>query len=76
MVGGRAAAIVSGAFSLSSNWTASEDGGDFGGRAWVIDPDGVVLGITTSEEPFVTVAIDPGVADAAKRTYPRYPMRR
>ena len=36
IVGGSAAAIVSGAYSLSSNWTATGDGGDFGGAAWVL----------------------------------------
>jgi N-carbamoylputrescine amidase len=75
LVGGRAAAIVSGAYCLSSNWTASEGGGDFGGRGWVIDPDGTVLAVTTADQPFATVTIDLGVADAARHTYPRYSMR-
>jgi N-carbamoylputrescine amidase len=74
IVGGHAAAIVSGAYSVSSNWTATSDGGDFGGAAWVIDPDGVLLARTSPSLPFATVAIDPAVADAAKRTYPRYSL--
>ena len=74
IVGGRAAAIVSGAYSVSSNWTAAEDGGDFGGAAWVIDPDGVLLARTSRSVPFATVAMDPATADAAKRTYPRYAL--
>jgi N-carbamoylputrescine amidase len=75
IVGGRAAAIVSGAFSVSSNWSAAEGGGDFGGRGWIIDPDGRVLALTTREQPFATVAIDLDVADAARQTYPRYSLR-
>jgi N-carbamoylputrescine amidase len=72
IVGGKAAAIVSGAFSLSSNWTAGETGGDFGGAGWIIDPDGRELARTSPAHPFQTVAIDLDVAVAAKQTYPRY----
>ena len=75
IVGGRAAAIVSGAYALSSNWTADDDGGDFGGAGWIIDPDGVVLARTSREQPFATVDIDPAIADRAKATYPRYAVR-
>jgi len=74
LVGGRAAAIVSGAFSLSSNWTAADDGGDFGGAGWIVDPDGRILARTSREEPFATVAIDLDAATAARRTYPRYAL--
>lgn len=65
LVGGRAAAIVSGAFSVSSNRTAPPDAGDFGGAGWIIDPDGVVLALTTRDEPFKTIAIDLGAAETA-----------
>lgn len=75
VVGGRAAAVVSGAFSLSSNWTADDGGGDFGGVAWIVDPDGRVLAKTSRREPFATVEIDLDVAVAAKNTYPRYALR-
>ena len=74
IVGGRAAAIVSGAFSLSSNWTADASGGDFGGGGWIIDPDGQVLAQTSLEVPFQTLAIDLSHAETAKRTYPRYAL--
>lgn len=68
VIGGQAAAIVSGAFSLSSNRV----GTIFGGGGWVIGPDGEILGLTSQEQPFVTVEIDLNEADRAKTTYPRY----
>jgi predicted amidohydrolase len=75
LVGGRAAAIVSGAFSVSSNWSTDDNAGDFGGTGWIIDPDGRVLATTTRREPFATVAIDLDAATAARDTYPRYALR-
>ena len=72
--GGRAAAIVSGAFSLSSNWTADTGGGDFGGGGWIVDPDGHVLAQTSLEMPFQTLPIDLAAAEAARKTYPRYAL--
>ena len=74
LTGGRAVAIVSGAFSVSSNWVAAGDGGDFGGGGWIIDPDGVPLARTNAEQPFQTLSLDLAAADAAKRTYPRYAL--
>jgi N-carbamoylputrescine amidase len=70
--GGRAAAIVSGAFTISSNRTSPDDGPDFGGGGWVISPDGVVLATTTRNDPIQTVEVDLTNADRAKATYPRY----
>lgn len=77
IVGGRATAIISGAFCLSSNRFGAAAGfgggsGAFGGSGWVIDPDGDVLGTTTSQHRVVTVSIDVADADRAKKTYPRY----
>jgi N-carbamoylputrescine amidase len=73
LAGGRTAAVVSGAFSLSSNRAGSEEHPtDFGGQGWVIGPDGEVLGLTSRQQPFVTVEIDLREAERAKRTYPRY----
>jgi predicted amidohydrolase len=69
LTGGRVAAIVSGAFSLSSNRISDTA---FGGGGWVINPEGEVLGLTSRDRPFVTVEIDPGEAERAKTTYPRY----
>ncbi len=74
IAGGRAAAVVSGAFCLSSNFNGPNAGGaDFGGAGWIIEPEGGdVLGVTTREEPFLTTEIDLDLAERAKGTYPRY----
>ena len=73
LVGGRAAAVVSGAYSLSSNHIGTEsDPIHLGGLGWIVAPDGDVLGLTSAAEPFVTREIDLTMAEAAKRTYPRY----
>jgi N-carbamoylputrescine amidase len=74
IAGGRAAAVVSGAFCLSSNFGGvSEEGMKWAGSGWVIDPEeGEVLGVTSQKEPFLTVDVDLRVAERAKRTYPRY----
>ncbi len=73
LVGGRAAAVVAGAYSLSSN-RVSDDASTvtFGGQGWIIGPDGDVLGLTSPERPFVTIEIDLDEAERAKSTYPRY----
>jgi N-carbamoylputrescine amidase len=68
LAGGRAAAVIAGAYVLSSNHGDQR----FGGQGWVVDPEGEVLAITSRGEPFATVEIDLGVAEAAKGTYPRY----
>jgi N-carbamoylputrescine amidase len=74
IAGGRTAAVVSGAFCLSSNFNGPLGNTmAFGGSGWVIEPEaGDVLGLTTRETPILTVTIDPALADNAKRTYPRY----
>ena len=74
LTGGRAAAIVSGTFSISSNWTAEPGGGDFGGGGWIADPDGRVLAQTSLDVPFQTLSIDLAAAESAKHTYPRYAL--
>ncbi len=73
LVGGRAAAVVAGAFCLSSNRVSDEASRvKFGGQSWIIGPDGEVLGMTSPERPFVTIEIDLDQAERAKSTYPRY----
>ncbi|MCP4416873.1 MAG: carbon-nitrogen hydrolase family protein [Chloroflexi bacterium] len=74
LVGGQAAAIISGAYCLSSNHVGPKrkSGLQLGGMGWVIDPDGKVLGKTSAKHPFITVEIDLNLADEAKQTYPRY----
>lgn len=74
IAGGRAAAVVSGAFCLSSNLSGpNTESMAFGGAGWVIEPEeGSVLGLTSRDKPFLTVEIDLEHAGKAKRTYPRY----
>jgi predicted amidohydrolase len=68
MVGTRMAAIVSGAFVISSNRAADQL---FGGRGLVIGPDGDVLAATSRQTPFASVEIDLAESAQAKKTYPR-----
>ncbi len=74
VVGGQAAAVVSGSFCLSSNRAGKgPDGGQFAGAGWIIEPEeGEVLGMTSSDQPFLTLDVDLASADRAKCTYPRY----
>jgi N-carbamoylputrescine amidase len=74
LAGGRVAAIVAGAYSLSSNRASPENGPAFGGAGWVIGPDGEVLAVTDATDPMRTVALDLAVAERAKTTYPRYAL--
>jgi len=68
---GRTAAVISGAFCLSSNRSGSSPAGDWGGAGWVISPDGDLLALTSDDEPFTTIDVDLGTADLAKTTFPR-----
>lgn len=73
LAGGQAAAIMAGAFCLSSNRCGVDgDGRHWAGAGWVISPDGDVLAVTDAATPFQTVSIDLTLADQAKKTYPRY----
>lgn len=73
LAAGQTAAVLAGAYCLSSNQYRPEGVmPSMAGNGWVIDPDGTVLATTTASEPFVTVAIDLAYADAAKLSYPRY----
>ncbi|MHA2298467.1 MAG: carbon-nitrogen hydrolase family protein [Candidatus Hodarchaeales archaeon] len=74
IAGGRAAAVVSGAFCISSNHqgVALDKKTILGGVGWVIDPEGNVLGKTDEQNPFKTLEIDVSIAEKAKSTYPRY----
>ena len=72
LAGGRTAAVVAGAYCLSSNHAGRADVVELGGAGWICDPDGEVLATTDADQPFLTLELDPGRADAAKATYPRY----
>ncbi|MDY6792082.1 MAG: carbon-nitrogen hydrolase family protein [Thermodesulfobacteriota bacterium] len=72
--GGQTAAVVSGAFCLSSNLAGTTSaGGDFAGVGWIIEPEeGKILGLTSPKQPFLTIDVDLNEAEKAKKTYPRY----
>lgn len=73
LAGGQAAAVVSGAFALSSNRISRQEGpADLGGQGWIVGPNGKVLGTTCPEDPFLTLDLDLDKAVEAKHTYPRY----
>ena len=74
VAGGRTAAVVAGAYCLSSNRGGRDClGAEWAGAGWIVEPEeGQVLGITSPLQPFLTCEIDPAVAKAAKNTYPRY----
>lgn len=70
----RMAAVVSGAFVISSSRAGKRaDGGQFvfGGEGLVVSPEGEVLARTSREESFVTIEVDPLEAEADKENYPR-----
>ena len=72
LAGGQTAAVVSGAFCLSSNHAGRADQVALGGGGWICDPDGLVLATTNAKQPFVTFDLDLEKAEVAKSTYPRY----
>lgn len=74
LAGGRAAANISGAYCLSSNFNGKNTSTiDFGGTGWITEPEeGDVLGKTDENSPFLTLEIDVQAAENAKLTYPRY----
>lgn len=72
LAGGQAAAVISGAYCLSSNHAGAIHDQALGGMGWLCDPEGNVLATSSDEAPFVTLEIDLANAEAAKRSYPRY----
>jgi predicted amidohydrolase len=74
LAGGQTAAVVSGAFCISSNLAGrTSEGGDFAGVGWIAEPDqGIILGMTSTDNPFLTLDVDLADAVRAKSTYPRY----
>ncbi len=71
LAGGKVAAVVSGAFCISSNRAGQRGEATFGGCGWVIGPDAQLLGLTSKDEPYVSVDLDLNMAKKAKKTYPR-----
>lgn len=71
---GAMAAIVSGAYVLSSNRLGSADGRPpvFGGTGFAFAPTALSLGETSPGSGPLAVDIDRDIADAAKSAYPAY----
>ena len=72
LAGGRSAAVMGGAFCLSSNRSGFSGRMPWGALGWIVDPDGAVLATTSDDHPFATVDVNLTTADEAKATYPRY----
>ena len=72
LAGGATHAVTSGAFCISSNRAETVAGTTMGATAWVIDPDGQQLAVSSDTHPVVVCDIDLSTAKAAKATYPRY----
>jgi N-carbamoylputrescine amidase len=69
---GQTTGVVAGAYCLSSNHTGQADHVKLGGAGWITDPESIVLGVTSDDEPFITADLDLTYAESAKNEYPRY----
>lgn len=72
--GGQVAAVMAGAYCLSSNRRGlGKHGMQWGSHSWIIEPDqGDLIALTDKNTPFLTRQIDLTHATHAKTTYPRY----
>jgi N-carbamoylputrescine amidase len=77
-VAGAMAAIVSGAFVVSSNRSGQANGNRacFGGHGFAFGPGGLDLGSTSKRTPISVVNIDTATAAKAKAEYPCYVQQR
>src|SRR5882724_3067681 len=70
-IAGAMAALVSGAYVVSSNRVGRSKGGTrFGGRGFAYEPHGRLLAGTTRSKPVQTLELDPTMAADAQRAYP------
>lgn len=74
LAAGRVAAVVAGAYCLSSNRGGVDaEGGVWGGAGWILEPEeGELMAATGERQPFVTGVVDTERVEAARRSYPRY----
>ena len=73
LVAMKMAAIVSGCFVLTSNRVGLGDRGQmFGGKGWVISPEGRLLAETSESQPVISYDLDLQLVDAAQADYPCY----
>lgn len=69
----RMAAIVSGCYVLTSNRSGIDRAGQrFGGRGWVVDPEGEVVAQTSASSPVAFYDLDLDVVARAQSEYPCY----
>lgn len=71
---GQTSAVIGGCYCLSSNRSGiGETNFNWGGTGWIAQPmDGSLLGITSKDEPFLTLDIDLTKSKLAKSEYPIY----
>ena len=70
---GAMAAIVSGAYVVSSNRSGHPSGGpEFGGCGFAFAPDGTLLAMTSDDNPLLTIELDVGLSRRQKSEYPCY----
>lgn len=73
LVAMRMAAIVSGCYVMSSNRGGVDSKGqEFGGRGWIVDPNGDLVAQTSPASPLVTYTIDLDFVSVAQMEYPCY----
>ena len=73
LVATRMAAIVSGAYVISSNRAGTDSRGQlFGGSGWIVDPTGNLVARTSAELPVAFHEIDTDLVAQAQREYPCY----
>jgi len=71
---GQTSSVIGGAYCLSSNRSGTGEGNfKWGGASWICQPmDGNLLGVTSSNSPFLTVNINLEKSREAKKDYPLY----
>jgi N-carbamoylputrescine amidase len=73
LAAGKMAAIVSGAYVVSSNRAGrSDEGVTFGGAGFAYGPDGSLLAVTSAAEPLLVIDVDPDRSARQRRCYPCY----
>jgi N-carbamoylputrescine amidase len=67
------AAIVSGCYVLTSNRSGMDSKGqEFGGRGWIVDPNGDMVAQTSAASSVATYTVDLDHVATAQREYPCY----
>lgn len=73
LVAMRMAAVVSGCYVLTSNRSSVDDAGQrFGGRGWIIDPEGECVAETSESSPVAFHELDLDLVARAQNDYPCY----